>query len=271
MSRKLQQEIQAALGVESVISTDAEYTRRVAFLKSYLIHSGAKGYVLGISGGQDSTLAGKLAQIAVSSARRETGIPYEFVGVRLPYGTQTDEADAQLAMSWIAPDTRLGVDIKSAVDAQVFALHQAGIPVSDFVKGNIKARQRMIAQYAIAGERNLLVIGTDHAAESLTGFFTKHGDGACDVVPLAGLTKGQGRALLATLNAPKPLITKVPTADLEDGKPGLPDEAALGVSYREIDAYLEGRLTPAAGIIEAHYRKTEHKRRPPVTPSCGWW
>lgn len=81
----------------------------------------------------------------------------------------------------------------------------------------------MVAQYAMANARNGLVIGTDHAAEAVMGFFTKFGDGACDLAPLSGLVKGQVRALASRLGAPESLVNKVPTADLEELQPGKPD------------------------------------------------
>ena len=102
----------------------------------------------------------------------------------------------------------------------------------------------MIAQYALAGEHNYLVIGTDHGAESVTGFFTKFGDGGADILPLFGLNKRQNRALLAELGAPARIWEKVPTADLLDGKPGRTDEDELGLGYDLIDDYLEGRDVP---------------------------
>src|ERR1044071_875675 len=98
----------------------------------------------------------------------------------------------------------------------------------------------MVIQYSIAGQRNLLVAGTDHAAEAVTGFFTKYGDGGVDVTPLTGLTKRQGAALLRELGAPASAWQKVPTADLEDDRPALPAEVARGLSYHQIDDYLEG-------------------------------
>src|SRR5690606_37457700 len=110
----------------------------------------------------------------------------------------------------------------------------SGDELSDFNRGNIKARMRMVTQYALAGHRRMLVIGTDHAAEAVTGFFTKFGDGAADVITLAGLSKRQGRMLLQQLGAPERLYTKVPTADLLDGRPGRSDEDELGVSYEHI-------------------------------------
>ncbi|MBB6096642.1 NAD+ synthase [Deinobacterium chartae] len=245
----------------------------ISFLKEYLLASGARGYVLGISGGQDSSLAGRLAQLAIEELNAQGG-DFTFVAVRLPYGVQADEEDARLALSFIRPARTLTVNIKPAVDAATAALEAAtGEPVRDFVKGNIKARERMVAQYAIAGQLNLLVIGTDHAAEAVTGFFTKYGDGGCDLTPLTGLNKRQGRALLEALGAPERLYLKVPTADLEEERPGLPDEAALGLTYREIDDYLEGKpIAPeAAQRLEGIFWRTRHKRALPVTRFDAWW
>jgi NAD+ synthase len=164
-------------------------------------------------------------------------------------------------------DETVRVNIKPAVDALTAAVAQNDLTISDFNKGNIKARVRMTAQYAIAGARQGIVVGTDHAAENITGFYTKYGDGAADVTPLFRLDKRQGKQLLEALGAPAHLYTKAPTADLEDNKPGLPDEKALGVRYSDIDDYLEGRDVSdrAAERIENWWRKTEHKRRLPYT------
>ena len=232
----LQETIIAQLGVKPSINPKEEIRKSVDFLKAYMIkHPFLKTYVLGISGGQDSTLAGRLAQLAVEELRAETEKDYQFIAIRLPYGVQADEDDAQRALAFIKPDVSLTVNIKEAVDGQVAELAKAGVNVSDFNKGNIKARQRMITQYAVAGENSGAVIGTDHAAENLTGFFTKFGDGGADILPLFRLNKRQGAALLAELGADKALYEKVPTADLEEDKPGIADEVALGATYREID------------------------------------
>ncbi|MBA1394796.1 ammonia-dependent NAD(+) synthetase, partial [Lactobacillus sp. XV13L] len=163
---------------------------------------------------------------------------YQFIAVRLPYGEQADETDALKAIDWIAPDKVMRVNIKPAVDATVRSIESSDMTISDFNKGNIKARQRMIVQYALAGDLHGAVVGTDHAAENITGFYTKYGDGAADLTPLFRLDKRQGRQLLQYLKAPLALITKTPTADLEDNRPGLADEQALGVSYQDIDDYL---------------------------------
>lgn len=270
----LQQKIIETLGVEEEISPQAELQLRVDFLVDYALSIPSnRGFVLGISGGQDSTLAGVIAQLAAQKLRSQ-GRESEFVAVRLPHGVQQDEDDAQLALSFINPDSVLAVNIADGVDAISESVSEGmGYPVKDFHRGNIKARMRMIAQYAIAGERNLLVIGTDHAAEAVTGFFTKFGDGAADVLPLSGLTKGQGAEILKFLGAPAKLYEKAPTADLLDGTPGLTDEAALGLSYGSIDSWLRGeKIEPnEQELLEDRYLSTEHKRHAPVTPFDSWW
>lgn len=272
--RVTQQQIIGALGARPSIDAAAEIERRVSFLADYARSiPGARGFVLGISGGQDSSLAGRLVQLATERLREDGG-EGEFIAVRLPYAVQRDEDDAQLALRFIEADRAVTVDIAPGTDALVEAVVSAsGEPVSDFTKGNVKARMRMVAQYAIAGDRRLLVVGTDHAAEAVTGFFTKFGDGAADVVPLAGLTKGQGAAMLRHLGAPERLWQKEPTADLLDGHPGQSDASSLGVDYESIDAYLSGREVPepVAQNLEQRYRSTEHKRRLPVTPDDQWW
>ncbi|WP_368250996.1 ammonia-dependent NAD(+) synthetase [Enterococcus sp. 2201sp1_2201st1_B8_2201SCRN_220225] len=271
----LQSEIIKQLGVKPTIDAQEEIRVSIDFLKAYLgKHPFLKSLVLGISGGQDSTLAGRLAQMAIAELREETGdSTYQFIAVRLPYGSQADEADAQKALAFIQPDKSLVVNIKRGVDGQMAALSDAGVSISDFNKGNIKARQRMISQYAIAGAYAGAVIGTDHAAENITGFFTKFGDGGADILPLFRLNKRQGRQLLAELGAPEALYTKIPTADLEDDKPLVADEVALGVTYDEIDDYLEGKtVSPVAQkTIEAWWLKTQHKRHLPISVFDDFW
>ncbi|MCH4168112.1 MAG: ammonia-dependent NAD(+) synthetase [Streptococcaceae bacterium] len=271
----LQDEIVKELGVKPVIDPEEEIRKSIDFLKDYLKkYDFLRTLVLGISGGQDSSLSGRLAQLAIEEIRQETGDDrYQFIAVRLPYGVQADEEDAQRALTFIKPDVSLTVNIKAAVDGEVEALESAGVTVSDFVKGNIKARQRMITQYAIAGEKAGAVLGTDHAAENITGFYTKYGDGGADILPIFRLNKRQGKQLLRALNADERIYLKVPTADLEDGKPGLADEVALGVTYDDIDDYTEGKAVSddAKAKIENWYLKTQHKRHMPITIFDDFW
>ncbi|MEH0509736.1 ammonia-dependent NAD(+) synthetase [Streptomyces sp. B21-106] len=268
----LQREIARELQVAESFEAGAEIERRVAFLAERLTSTGLSSLVLGISGGVDSTTAGRLCQLAVERAR-DAGHDARFYTMRLPYGVQADEHDAQLALSFINPDRVLTVDVKPASDAALEALRATDVTFrdaghEDFVHGNIKARQRMIAQYAVAGAHHGMVVGTDHAAEAVSGFFTKFGDGAADLIPLSGLTKRRVRAVADALGAPAELVRKVPTADLETLDPGKADEDALGVAYDEIDDFLEGRPVTehAFETIVRRYHLTDHKRRLPIAP-----
>lgn len=267
-------EIRSALQVNPNLTGAAELqqeiARRVEFIKDTVRRSGTRALVLGISGGVDSTTAGRLCQLAVESLREE-GYEATFYAMRLPYGVQFDEHDAQAALDFIQPDQVRTVDIKGSVDALVeyFADEPAEAAKRDFAKGNVKARTRMVAQYTLANFVNGLVVGTDHAAEAVMGFFTKFGDGACDLAPLTGLVKGQIRRIAAELGAPAGLVGKIPTADLEELEPGRPDEDAYGLSYEQIDAFLLGH--PAVDEVTANkiierYDMTEHKRQLPLAP-----
>lgn len=271
--RELQRTIVSEMGVKPDIDPAAEVDARVGFLCDYLKATRAGGFVLGISGGVDSSLAGRLAQLAIERLAEE-GTDADFVAVRLPHRVQHDEDDAQAALRFIQPKTSWTYDVAPAVDGfEAQFRDTTGRDISDYNRGNVKARVRMTAQYALAGERNLLVIGTDHGAESVTGFFTKFGDGGADVLPLFGLNKRQNRALLAHLGADERVWQKVPTADLLDDTPGQTDEAELGISYDQIDDYLEGRdiAADAAEKIEHRYLMTRHKRTVPVTILDSWW
>lgn len=273
--RAFQKEIITALHAVPSIEPKTEIRTRVNFLKDYMkANPFLKSYVLGISGGQDSSLAGTLAEQAVTELRQETGDDaYQFIAVRLPYGEQADEADAMQSIEFMQADQTMRVNIKSSVDAMEQAVEANNLEISDFNKGNMKARARMIAQYAIAGQTHGVVIGTDHAAEAVTGFYTKFGDGGADLTPLTGLNKSQGASMLKALGAPAHLYEKAPTADLEDDRPALADEVALGVTYRNIDDYLEGKDVDddVAEKIEAWYLKTEHKRHLPATVFDEFW
>ncbi|WP_318457058.1 ammonia-dependent NAD(+) synthetase [Photobacterium leiognathi] len=270
----MEQLIRTEMRVLPEIDVDFEIQRRVAFIQKKLKQSGCKSLVLGISGGVDSTTCGRLAQLAIDGLNTETNTnDYQFIAVRLPYGEQQDEDEAQLALRFIKPSHSVSVNIKDGVDgthaSTLFALEGTGlIPADeakvDFVKGNVKARTRMIAQYEIAGLVGGLVLGTDHSAENITGFYTKFGDGACDLAPLFGLNKRQVRKVAAKLGAPKQLVFKVPTADLEELAPQKADEDALQVSYDQIDDFLEGK--PVDDFVRDRlvsiYKVTQHKRQP---------
>lgn len=270
----MEQSIRDEMRVLPSIDPHFEIERRIAFIKRKLQEAGCKSLVLGISGGVDSTTLGRLAQLAVDQLNEETGSnDYQFIAVRLPYGEQKDEDEAQLALSFIKPTHSISVNIKQGVDgmhaASNIALEGTGLMPEDaakvdFVKGNVKARARMIAQYEIAGYVGGLVLGTDHSAENITGFYTKFGDGACDLAPLFGLNKRQVREVAATLGAPEVLVKKVPTADLEELAPQKADEDALNLTYEQIDDFLEGKPVSQQVVdrLVSICKATQHKRQP---------
>ena len=267
------QDIIEAMQVLPEIDPGYEIKRRIDFIKHQLSAAGLKHLVLGISGGVDSTTCGRLAQVAITELNQQHNCSdYQFIAVRLPYGAQADEYDAQVALDFIQPSIKLAINAKMGTDAiheeTLGALKNehlltASDSTTDFVKGNVKARTRMVIQYEVAGLVNGLVLGTDHSAENITGFYTKWGDGACDLAPLFGLSKRQVRQLAKRLGAPLSLIDKTPTADLECLAPLKTDEYALGLSYDNIDDFLEGKsISDAvrARIIDI-YKKTQHKRQ----------
>ncbi|MDN4503742.1 ammonia-dependent NAD(+) synthetase [Alteromonadaceae bacterium BrNp21-10] len=257
--------------VLATIDVEFEIHRRVEFIKAQLLASGLRTLVLGISGGIDSCTLGRLAQLAVDELNQQGSSKFQFVAVRLPYNIQADEADAQVSIDFIQPTHSVTVNIQPGADA----IHQQTcqalgdlLPTDDnkidFVKGNVKARSRMVIQFEIAGLLDGLVLGTDHSAENITGFYTKYGDGACDLAPLFGLNKRQVREVAAYLGAPDIVISKAPTADLESLSPQKTDEDALGLSYEQIDDFLEGK--PVADFVSEKlcriYLRTQHKRQP---------
>jgi len=274
--KELQKQIIEEMNVQKEINPAEEIRRSVDFLKSYMNkYPFLRSFVLGISGGQDSTLTGKLAQLAVNELNEEAGEErYQFIAVRLPYGVQADEADCQDALAFIQPTKSISINVKPAVDAMLSAVEEAADDkVSDFNKGNVKARERMIAQYTVAGMYSGVVLGTDHSAEAVTGFYTKFGDGGADLGPIFRLNKRQGKQMLKELGCPEHLYMKKPTADLEEDRPQLPDEEALGVTYEQIDDYLEGKDVGehASNVIEGHFLKTQHKRQLPITVFDDFW
>ena len=272
----LKNEIISVAGVVNTENFDVKTAirSRINYLKDYVRTSKMKGIVLGISGGVDSTTAGKLSQIAMAELREE-GYEAKFIAMRLPYKTQKDEQEAQEALKFIAPDFIVDTNIADGTDgifnSVLSSLDKSNVSMptvctEDFAKGNVKARMRMIAQYSVAGLHGCLVLGTDHNAEFTAGFYTKFGDGACDLTVLNGMNKRQVRACAKELGAPEFLWAKVATADLEEDKPQLPDEVALGFTYENMDDFLEGKeidIEVEKKIIN-QYRITQHKRALPV-------
>jgi NAD+ synthase len=245
--------------------------QRVDYLKNFLRKTNRKAYVLGISGGVDSTTTGRLCQLAVEELRAE-GYFSEFVAVRLPAGVQLDEADAQAAIKFINADKTITVNIGEAatsLHAQCVAGFKAlGGELTDsaydFNKGNTKARLRMTVQMELAAMYSGLCIGTDHFSENVMGFATKFGDYCADLIVLNGLNKRQVRAMAKALGSPEFLWNKVAQAGLEELNPSKTDSDGFGFPYDHLDDFLEGfeiSKDSEEKIIQ-QYRVTQHKRDP---------
>ncbi|NHN32314.1 ammonia-dependent NAD(+) synthetase [Paenibacillus agricola] len=261
----LQQEIIAKLGVKPIIQVDVEIRNRVDFLKAYVREARMDGLLIAISGGIDSAVAAGLCKQATDELTAEKGREYKTVGVFQPYGEQADIADSYAVAEAFGLVYKIETNIEETVNEIAleaeYGLKSIGVHrhISRSGKGNVKARTRMVLQYALAFELNLLVVGTDHASEAVTGFFTKHGDGAVDLTPLSTLNKRQVRQLAAALGVPQSVLAKAPTAGLWEGQT---DEAELGITYDANSDYLEGKeIDPAAQEkLEKQYKGTEHKR-----------
>ena len=263
----LQADIVKRFGVKSEINVEEEVRTRVDFLKEYVKKSGTTGLLIAISGGIDSSVATGLCKMATDELTAETGQPYMTLGVFQPYGEQVDIADSYATAEAFKLEHTVETNIEEAVNEIVLESEQAlkhlgqhrhlSIPG----KGNVKARVRMVTQYALAFDLNLLVVGTDHASEALTGFYTKWGDGAVDITPLSSLNKRQVRQLARHLGVPASILDKAPTAGLWEGQT---DEKELGITYEHNSDYLEGKEVPdeVRQKIERQYLKTEHKRSP---------
>lgn len=242
---------------------------RINYLKDFLRNSNRKTYVLGISGGVDSSTVGRLCQIACEELRQE-GYPAKFIAVRLPAGVQKDEADAQAALEFISPDQVITINVGEAATnlclQGVEQLQKIGHVLSsetiDYHKGNIKARLRMTAQYNIAGITEGLVVGTDHQCELVMGFYTLWGDQSCDLTVLNAVSKRQIRLMAKELGAPEFLWNKAPTADLEELNPGKLDDEGFGFPYFYLEDFLEGKTIPEdiETLIVNHFNNTRFKR-----------
>lgn len=261
----LQEQIIAELGVQPTINVESEVRKRVDFLKSYVTKTGSKGLLIAISGGIDSAVATALCKRATDELTQEQGEEYKTLGVFQPYGKQEDIEHSYAVAKAFDLKYAAETNIKEAVDKVAVevehSLKDIGLErsITPQVRGNVKARTRMVVQYALANELNLLVVGTDHASEAITGFYTKWGDGAVDITPLSTLNKRQVRMLASHLGVPQAILDKAPTAGLWEGQT---DEKELGITYEANSDYLEGKeIDPAAREkLESFFLRTAHKR-----------
>ena len=234
---------------------EKEKEKRVAFIKSMLASSGAKGIVFGNSGGKDSTLVAALCSFATDN----------LLGVIMPCASKRNFGEDK--EDGLAVAKKYGVDTVIVDLTEVREAFLKATGTSFTTKGalsNIAPRLRMTTLYAIGAEKGYLVAGTGNASERYMGYFTKWGDGACDFNPIADLTATEVFAFLRYLGAPDHVVTKAPSAGLFEGQT---DESEMGVTYAEIDAYLRGEEVSdeAKKIIERYHKSSLHKMAlPPV-------
>jgi NAD+ synthase len=244
------------------------------WLRNRVIAAGARGFVVGLSGGIDSAVVVRLCQMAV---------PGQVTGVIMPcHSDPRDEADARLvAEQFGVPIVR--VDLGDTYDRLIATVRDgmrslpadmcpeapgsAGDIKSRVPVANVKPRLRMTTLYFVANSLNYLVAGTGNRAELTIGYFTKYGDGGVDVLPIGHLLKSDVRAFARELDVPQPIIDKAPSAGLWLGQT---DEEEMGFTYAELERYLTGgpdSVAPALALrLERMIRATEHKRELAPTP-----
>jgi len=243
-----------------------------SFIRHHLEDSGARGIVLGMSGGMDSSLVAKLCVDAAGADK--------VVGVWSGEGPAKgpDYADAR---GWAKA---LDIELRRYDIAPLVAAFQKTLKIRKDERtalGNVKARVRMILLYAIANTERRIVMGTGNKSEIASGYFTLFGDGGADFLPIGDLYKTQVRGMAAFLGVPKRILDKVPTAGLWAGQT---DEGELGIKYADLDRVLLGieihllpeEIAEQTGVdlatvrrVEAMVARSVHKRKTPLIPKVG--
>ena len=235
-----------------------EYLKEIEkFLKEYLENAHCQKYILGISGGVDSSLCAALAKNAVGKDR--------LLCLIIPIESHSDDENDALLLAKELDLDYVTIDATHIFRSYVQEHEKIGVTFDRGTLGNLKARIRMTILYAFAQKNNGLVIGTDNADERYTGYFTKYGDGAADVLPIAHLVKGEVVEASRILGLSKHLAERVPSAGLYEGQT---DELEMGVKYKDLDAYVLGKEIDEESKkkIDRLHRISEHKRIPIPTP-----
>ncbi len=255
------------IGLHKIKGGDADALRR--FIKDTVDGAGSDGVVVGISGGLDSAVVTKLCVDALG-ADRVTNI---FMPTTV---TSRDDYREAMDLSKLWGTRYKIVEIQPAVDAFTAALFSN--KTAPLERGNITARCRMVVLFNYAKKTNGLVVGTSNRSELMMGYFTKFGDGAADLFPIADLYKTQVRELAKMIDVPAGIIDKVPTAGLWEGQT---DEDEMGITYRDLDLVLDGiakgkgdaAIAKTVGVTEGKVDEVrtrsasmEHKRLPPLKP-----
>jgi len=239
-----------------------------AWLRQQVKAADAKGIVVGLSGGVDSAVVARVAQLAMGDA---------VLGVIMPaHSDPQDEQDARLVAERFKLPV-VAVDLSAAYDDLLGIIEQAlanqpgggaaaAAPPPQLARANVKPRLRMATLYAVANRFSYIVAGTGNRSEIAIGYYTKYGDGGVDVLPLGALVKSEVYALARELDVPSGIVAKEPSAGLWRGQT---DEGEMGFTYAELEHYLckgPAAVAPAvASKIDSLVRASEHKRlMPPV-------
>ena len=246
--------------------------RIAGWMRQQLHASGARGFVVGLSGGIDSAVVARLAQLAA---------PGNVLAALLPCHSDPDDQRDAMTVATRFSMTTTRVELSASYDTLVADVQPAlaALPEAmrsttpaDPLRGrvplaNMKPRLRMTTLYFFANTLNYLVAGTGNRSELAIGYFTKHGDGGCDLLPIGHLAKSEVRALARELNVPQAIIDRTPSAGLWLGQT---DEAEMGFTYADLERYLDDgpqAVPPALAMrIERLIRSSEHKRQLPPIP-----
>lgn len=228
----------------------------VNWIKKQIRQAKAKGIVIGLSGGVDSSVVASLAKEAVGKN--------SLLALILPiYSQIQDIKDAKLVAQKLGIETKT-IDLTGIYDNLIKILPKA----DRLAQANLKPRLRMLTLYYFANRLNYLVCGTGNKSEIMVGYLTKHGDGATDILPIGDLLKTQVRRLAKELGIPDHIINKPPSAGLW---PGQTDEGEMGITYPELDDILTRIESKKKQVIfkervnkvKEMMRKSEHKRQGP--------
>jgi NAD+ synthase len=232
----------------------------VKWLREQVELSHTEGILVGLSGGIDSSVVACLLKKA---------FPNNCLGVVLPCKSNDKDRLDGIAVAEAIDMEYIEVELTEPHDAIYGSVKKAlGNKAQNrrLTDANLRARLRMSTLYAIGNDIGYLVAGTDNAAELLTGYFTKYGDGGVDILPIARLTKREVFEWAKILGVPQQIIDRKPSAGLWEGQT---DEEEMGVTYNAIDDYIEGKHVNDEDkkVIERMNRVTEHKRvMPPMPP-----
>ena len=222
------------------------------FLKDYLANTHMDGYVLGLSGGVDSSLVAALTKKAVGKDK--------LMCIMMPIDSHEDDLKDALELAKSLDLNYKVVDASSSFHDLVKLFKEQGEEYDRATLSNLKVRIRMCILYAYAQAHRCLVLGTDNMDERYTGYFTKWGDGAADLLPIVYLAKGEVVEASKILGVPTRLAERVPSAGLFEGQT---DEKEMGVTYKDLDDYLLGKKVSeeAEKRIKRLHEISEHKRK----------